>query len=241
MLEAYRAQARLRQLLRCWVEYRDLVISALSSREVSPEREAHFMELKARIAEMLPGLANSIPAAHAQEGVRHTGQMTELLNRFRSLKIETVSAQREREEFDREWHENFIYLNKLRGMALGKSQTHGAARRAKILTGLPRQRLRRPSAVARFVGFLVQLGAVVLVLYLAARALGVHRVDGRWVAGWTGGIAGVWQNLEAGLQSIWSRAAGLVDPLLMTYGPTLTIVLVGVLLLGIGYWVFIRG
>lgn len=241
MLESFRDWWRLRELIRGWVEFREIVVSSLGAQSVTSEQEERFMRVKARIASRLPFLAAAGSGLMAQEAQKQVGYMTDLLNRYRTLRIEAPPGARDREEFDRIWHQHFIFLNKMKGVQRAPAphySGHGAA----VPTGMPRHRARRRMPGLGLLGFVFKLGIFALVIYLIGRAFGIRwDQSGRFVAEKPQTLGGAGSNVAGGLAAVWGGFLHIFDPVILAYGPFFTVVLVVVLLLAVGYWVFIRG
>jgi hypothetical protein len=239
----YKRLARLwmlRNLIRSWREFRDLVLGVLGADVVSAEQEERFLQLKARVAAHLPGLTASIPPANQAELKEQFAQITELLNRFRSLRADAPLDQAAREDFERRWHRLFLYLNTLKGLPEPTAPVQ-AARRRTAFDGTSRRSMRRPLPGARLLGFVIRLGLVALVIYVLGRAFGLRwDASGRFTAQGPLTVSGLGQNFLNAMRSLSSSAGHLADPVVATYGSTLTIVLFAIVLLGAGYWVFVR-
>jgi hypothetical protein len=81
-----------------------------------------------------------------------------------------------------------------------------------------------------------------LVVYLLGRAFGLHWDEARgFEFDSPTTVSGVGQNVWQGLQSLWAELLDFLQPVIGTYGVEASIALVGVLLIGLGYWIFIRG
>jgi hypothetical protein len=242
MLGSCRDWWRLRELIRSWVEFREIVLKSLGANDVSSEQEERFLRVKARVASRLPSLSISEFGSLGGESQREVGLMTDLLNRYRTLKLEAPPGQREREEFDRSWHQHFIFLNKMRGAPRTPERVHSRRAGVAAPTGMPRHRIRRRVPGAGLLGFVVKLGIFAAVIYLLGRAFGIRWDEGgRFVAEKPQTLGAAGQNVVGGLHSIWGGVVNIFDPVVMAYGPAVTIVLGVVFLLAVGYWVFIRG
>jgi hypothetical protein len=242
MLDSFRDWWKLRDLIRSWVEFRGIVTDSFGAQTVTPEQEDRFLQVKARIARRLPHLTVSATGVLAQEAQKQASLMTELLNRYRTLKHEAPPAQREREEFDRIWHQHFIFLNKMKGAPRVTARTYLGHGGAGVPTGMPRHRAHRRIPGAGLLGFVIRVGVFALVIYLIGRAFGIRwDQSGRFVAEKPQTLGGAGQNVVGGLHSVWGGFVHFFDPVVLAYGPFLTIVLVVVLLLAVGYWVFVRG
>jgi hypothetical protein len=239
---------KLRRLITAWKGFHDLLLRWGASKEVPAETEQAFLDVKARVASLLPVLSTRVPVALAAEAGQHVELMTGLLNRYRRL-AEVPDDEREREGFELRWHQAFIFLSKLTGVSLAPaSAPHRGARPASVPTGIPtglptgRTRVRRPLPGLWVIPFAVKLGLFALVVYLLGRAFGVRWDGGFHLAGGRPQSASaVGQGAVGGVQDLWHITARFLEPVTSTYGTNLTIGLVGVLLLGIGYLVFIRG
>jgi hypothetical protein len=86
----------------------------------------------------------------------------------------------------------------------------------------------------------VQLAILLLLLYLVARAFGLRWEGRRFMSDPPATLGGIGQNLWDGVRSLWTGLASWLQPVTATYGQEVTIALVGVLLIALGYWVFIR-
>ncbi|MBM3285856.1 MAG: hypothetical protein FJY88_00675 [Candidatus Eisenbacteria bacterium] len=243
MLESCRHWWRLRNLIRSWIEFREIVTKSLGSAEVSAEREDRFLKVKAGIASQLPHiLGEAGPGPIAQESQRQVTMMTDLLNRYRTLRSDSAPSAREAEDFERVWHQHFIYLNKLKGTVRRREAAAGLRGTHAVPSGLPRHKIHRRVPGLGLLSFIVRLGIIALVIYLLGRAFGIRwDASGRFVAQPPTTVGGVGGNVAGGIHSIWSGVLGLMSPVVALYGGSLTIILVVVLLLALGYWIFIRG
>lgn len=241
MLDSFRDWWKLRQLIRGWVEFREIVTGSLGAQSVTPEQEERFMRVKAQIASRLPHLATLGSGTMAQEAQKQIGFMTDLLNRYRTLRLDAPPGARDREEFDRIWHQHFIFLNKMKGAQRAPAARypgHGPG----VPTGMPRHRTRRRLPGLGILGFVFRLGVFALVIYLIGRAFGI-RWDpaGRFVAERPATLGGAGSNVVGGLTTVWGGLIQFFNPVIMVYGPFFTVVLIVIFALAVGYWVFIRG
>ena len=242
MLDSFLDWWRLRELIRSWVAFREVVMGSLGSQTITPEQEERFMRVKARIASRLPLLTSAASGPLSQEAVKQVGLMTELLNRYRTLRQDVPPTQRDREEFDRIWHHHFIFLNKVKGAPRAAARTYVGHRGAAVPTGMPHHRIRRRLPGAGLLSFVFRLGVFGLVIYLIGRGFGIRwDQSGRFVAEQPQSLGAAAHNVGGGLAAVWGALVHFFDPVVLAYGPFFTVVLIVVLLLTIGYWVFIRG
>jgi hypothetical protein len=245
MLESMCARWRVRRLIRHWEALRERVRGAWDAAAIAPEQEREFLRLQTRIAAQLPWLEDAVPDGDAAAARRHVEGITALLTRHRAL-VAGLPAP-EREQFEREWHEHFLFLGEVRGMRLasparrrgGSVHVRGTDR---VPTGMPRYHRMETHPLGNALRFVIQLGFLLLLVYLLARAIGFCRgVDGRLKVEVPESLGGFWQNMLAGAQSIRLGLGALLQPVVHAYGLTLTLVLFGVLVLAVVYGLFGRG
>lgn len=242
MLEPFIANWKLRDLIRKWTTFHQVVMASRGAADVAPEQERRFLDLKASIAGRLPVLTTAVPLSLAPEALEEARQMTEMLNRFRTLKTEAPPAAGEKAEFDRLWHRHFIFLNKLKGAPLAHKPFRVVGRTGATPTGMPRHRIHRSIPGAHLLGFVVRAGIVFLFIYVLGRAFGLRwEPGGRLGAEVPANAPALGSNVGGALASVWGGVIHFMDPVVAAYGPVITLVFVGIVLLGIGYWVFVRG
>jgi hypothetical protein len=225
---------------------RDRLRGAWDAAAIAPEEEREFLRLQTRIAAQLPWIADAVPDGYAQAARRHVEGITALLTRHRALAVGLPAP--EREQFEREWHEHFLFLGEVKGMRL-VSQAKRAGqpwggRRAGggVPTGMPRYHRMGLRPVWLLTRFFLQLGILLLLVYVLARGLGLVRGgDGRLKVEIPYSLGMFWQNLTAGAQSVWLGLGSLLQPAVQAYGLTLTVILIGVLVLAVVYGWFGRG
>ncbi len=251
MIERITGWWRLRSLIRCWSEFRDSVALSGGGSGITDRQEKAFLHLKAKIASLMPVLVSAVPGSMAVESKKHFGQMTDLLNRYPSLRRDGP-GQRESDDFEKSWHHHFIFLNTLRGVIFRRASHAPSTTAAEVPTGMravptgmPRHSIHRPpvripSIVIGSIGFLVRLAVLVLILYIMGRTFGVHWTHGHLSMSLPTGYAGLGHNFSAAINSLLGDATGFLHPVVTAYGPYWTIGLVGVVLLALGYLMFIR-
>jgi hypothetical protein len=245
MLESFRSQRKLQGLIGDWQVFRDAVLRTDKATAITPEEENRFLKIKARIAVQLPLLTGNVPRTLAKEAGDHAQQMTHLLNRYEKLSSEQLKLEEEREKFDHFWHQTYVFLNKLKGVGLAGERP--MPRKGPATTaGVPGKKPRRAIPGTWLFKFVIRLGLIVLAIFLLGRGFGVRWDEtGKFVAEPPGGIkeflatvAGVLSGIG---NSIWGWLTSFLQPVSNVYGPEVTIVLILVLLLALGYWFFVRG
>ncbi len=241
MLYSWRAQHRLQKLLRSWREYRRLVSDSLDAEGISPRQEEKFLALKARIASQLQSMAEIVPSAADSEIRRHAEGMTRLLQSQLSLQPGAGGPPWDKEKFQREWQEHFLYLNKVKSMHLGRRPQRALDPSVLVPTGFPGSRSPQSFALGKLRRFVTRTLLLILLATLAAWAFGV-----RWDSSGKLVIrddAPLGQPLSVVLSTVsgwWISATSFFAPVLASYGSVVSIVLFGVLLLSLGYWVFVH-
>jgi hypothetical protein len=241
MFEGFRATQRYQELIRCWIAYRDMIQRFEGAQGVTEDHESRFLRLKAKIAGLLPILESRAPGSLARETQRRVVLMTELLNRHRTLRREEPPTESEQEEFQRGWHEHYIFLNQLKGVPVVREPKASPRRPGEAPTGMPARKLRRGTPGGWFLRFVLRVAVLAVAIYVIGRAFGF-----RWGVG--GGleferprtISGLGTNLWQAIQSFGSGIIDFMQPVVYSYGLESTIALVGVLLIALGYMFFIR-
>jgi len=243
MFESFRATQRYQKLIRMWIAYRDTVQRFEGAKGITDDHEKRFLKLKARIAAHLPIVEGRAPESMAREAQRRVMLMTDLLNRHRSLRSEEPPTEAEREEFTKTWHEHYIFLNQLKGVPVVHEKPIKQRPPQGAPSGMPTRKLRRqPVPGSWFVRFVLRVGVIAVAAWLVGKALGF-----RW--GQESGfqferptsLSGLGDNVWQTLQSLGGGIIGFMQPVITSYGLESTIALVGVLLIALGYLVFIRG
>ena len=240
MFSGHKNKKRAEALIADWVRYREIVATRLGAPDVTPDEERRFLALKGRIVENLTAVVAGVsPRGPGQDVQNHQRGITEFLNRHALLGAEAVPTEAEREEFSREWHRLFLFLNRLKGL-LGREIAKAAATRPKPQTPPLRWRL---SGVGWFVRFALRLALVVAAIWLLAVLLPWERITGaRFHPGKiTGSLPHSWGGARDAVSGFHlPTLGGVFSPVVERYGPEVTTILVAVLLVAIGYWIFIR-
>ncbi|MBD3162245.1 MAG: hypothetical protein GF346_07935 [Candidatus Eisenbacteria bacterium] len=108
-------------------------------------------------------------------------------------------------------------------------------------TGIPRRRSSGERRRIDPIGVGVRLALFLAFLYVVASAAGLKKDGtGRLVVDPPSSAGEVAANLSGISESIWTNTQLVVDPVLSAYGLGGGLALFGLLLLGIGYWIFVR-
>ena len=187
-------------------------------------------------------MAAVVPVTVAPDSQKQFAGMTELLNQYRSLRAPTELSENEREEFGRTWHVYFIFLSKLRGVRpVSPAGTRG--RRSVMPTGMPAYRRRRSGIPgAGILRFAFRLFVFVVVVYVLGRTIGIQKDE----AGHVGfqppaSVHAAVGNFIDGSRNVGGALGHFLSPVVAAYGTEVTVVLVGVLILGISYLIFVKG
>jgi hypothetical protein len=242
MLESIRCWWTFRGITHDWVSFREWTIQKLGSAEVTPADEEDFLRLKGRIAARIPRLEASIADAYAQDAREQFAEMKSLLNRYRTLRAATPLSAQDREEVDQEWHRHFLFLSSLKGAVRAPRReslrSGGIADAGYAWNAGPRRRRRVGGSFA----LCVRLMVVAIVLYALARVIGLRKGEaGSLVFQPPSSFQGVVSNLVDASKSVGGMIGNGLSPVIAAYGVEVTVVLVGVLVLGIGYLTLARG
>jgi len=229
------------KLIRQWTDYRGLVVTRLGAGDANATEERRFLDLKGQIAEALAALTGQLGQSVAQDANTHLRAMNSLLNRYPTLYADQPLDPKAREDFDREWHDHFLFFNKLKGMppqAAAAEPRPGAG----YLAGPGTATVHRRSSGTRAASIFLRLMVLVAVGWALVRFVPWRR----FLAG--GGTESGAKGLGAFSSEAWTSVkqtvahagSGILDPVVEKYGPEATTVLLALLLLAAGYWLFIR-
>lgn len=243
MFAEQRYKSRLDRLIREWVEYRNLVSSRHGAADVSAEEENRFLALKGKIVEDLAGVTHDGAGAGMQELLAHQRSLGEFMNRYPTLAVEAAPSEREREEFEREWHRLFLFLNRLKGMPGRRAAKAPGPAVRPVSIPAPRFGPRVPLLGWLF-KFVVRLALLLAAAWVVMRYFPWERVGLRPQPGSdevSGKVGRVVEGAREGVANLhWPTLGGVFQPVVDRYGPEITAVMVGVLFVAIGYWIFIR-
>lgn len=242
MFEGRKSRSRLEKLIRQWTEYKSLVLNRLGAEGVGAAEEQRFLKLKGQVAEGLVGLTMELAPSAAQEAQVHLRAVSDLLNRYPTLFAAQPLSQESKENFERNWHDHYLFLNKMKAV-----QSHPQAKSAKDIPhpmgpGMGPAGVHKRSGGARFGVVFLRLLVLVALGWALVRFIPWHRLGSGENAGGFGGFA---KEAWASTRETFSHFSipslgGVLDPAIDRYGPELTTVLVAVFFIALGYWVFIR-
>ena len=241
MLSAYRYKARLERLIRQWTDYRGLVITRMGSGDVKPGEERNFLTLKGQIAEALAVLTGKLNQATAQDANSHLRAMSSLLNRYPTLYADAPLEPKQREEFEREWHDHFLFFNKLKGM---QDQAEAPDERSRTITTSQVESLHATTGGTRMSVVLMRIGLLVVIGFALVRFIPWNMMTVGYQKSGSGSVggffAGVWASIKNTFANTSTGGVGILEPVASQYGAEVTLVLVAVLLIGLGYFIFAR-
>jgi len=237
MFSGYRQRGRLERVIRQWTEYRSLVLTRLGGEHPSPGDERSFLALKGKISEGLAALTESLGSQAGQEVLSHVEAMSSLLNRYPTLYADAPLAGQARDEFEREWHSHYLFLNRLKGMDTNAAPMDPRAGAAYATV------TKRKGGGALHILF--RLAIVVLVLILAVKLIPWGKLVAAAPPETQDGLRGAGQFLDGAWDASKATVKGsgllnIVDPVIDKYGPEATMVMFALLLIAVGYWVFLR-
>jgi hypothetical protein len=241
MLEALVTRRTLERLSRSWVEYQAAVPAAARAGGVPAAGEKEFFDLQARIAADLERVTSRMSAAVGEASMREALAIHDFLKRQHLVQAGEGGSTSDREAFEREWHAHYIFLGQLKGAspaaparAAGPPQRPGAP----VPTGFERGWLPARHDPRRWLRFVIQLGALGLLVYVLGSGLGIRMArDGRFSFENPGSLGNVVHDGLAAFNNLW---VGFFGTLAGSYGTAGTLVLLGLLVAIVGYWVFRR-
>jgi hypothetical protein len=237
----------LEKLIRQWTDYRGLVLTRLGAGDVKPSEERSFLNLKGQLAEALANLTGKLSHTVAQDANSHLRAMNSLLNRYPTLYSDAPLETKAREDFEREWHDHFLFFNKLKGMQ-GKSDAQetrapGTPLAVGALAVSGAETIHRRTAGARMPTVVLRLAILVGAVWLVVTIIPWHRfgsgAPGASGVSVKGFFSTVWDSMKETAANV-NVTGGFMRPVVDKYGPEATLVLMALLLLALGYIIFVR-
>jgi hypothetical protein len=230
VLNSFGSRMRMRGLLNHWVEFRVLAMSYGGKKTLTTLAEKDFLKLKGKLAADLEWLSSILPMDRAEDIRSKVDAVMMMIQTHHSLPYEDDEEPWNAEEFDKDWHEHFIFLNRLKGMELDLRIEPGKKQMASM-PGAVAPKLSKPKRLV-IVKSLPVFSAifVIILVVLIGKAFGLKSgVDGIVLEppkslGEAGG------NLIQFGQDFWMQVQGFLEPIVVTYGPLWTAILLTLLL-----------
>jgi hypothetical protein len=246
MFEAQRYRRRLQQLIDKWTEYRSLVLNRMGAPNLQNEEEKRFLNLKGKIAEDLTGLSLSLQPSLAQEVQGHMRGITQLMGRYPTLFTDGPLDEQNRAEFERSWHDHFLFFNRLKGIRPDPHARDPRALAAATQVYIPPtgQKVHRGSGGAHFVTVFLRLLFVIFIVFLLIRYVPWNRLStptsatGPKAEGVAGFLTQAGDRTKALLAGV--HLPGFLSPVVEAYGTEVTTILVAVFLIVVAYFIFGR-
>jgi len=246
MLEVRRYRKRLEHLINEWTEYRSLVLNRMGAPNLKNEEEKRFLNLKGKVAEDLTSLTLLLNPSLSQEVQGHLRGITSLMSRYPTLFTSGPLDEQNRAEFERSWHDHFLFFNRLKGI---KPDSHARDPRNLAAAGqayIPptTHKVHRRSPGARFVTVFLRILFLIFIIFLLVKYVPWQRL-GEPTTSSTPNPGGVQGFLITAGDRTKAMLAGVhlpafLNPVVEAYGSEVTTILVAVFLLIVAYFIFGR-
>ena len=246
MFEVQRYRKRLDHLINQWTTYRSLVLNRMGAPDLRNEEEKRFLNLKGHVVEDMTGLGLWLPPAMGQEVQAHQRGITSLMGRYPTLFTDRPLDEQNRTEFERSWHDHFLFFNRLKGI---KPDRHGRepqalAAASQVYIPPTGQKVHKRSAGARFVTVFLRLLFLIFIVFLLVKYVPWQRL-GEPTTSTTPNPGGVEGFLITAGDRVKAMMAGItlptfLNPVTSAYGTEVTIILIAFFLLIIAYFIFGR-
>lgn len=246
MFEVQRYRKRLDHLISQWTVYRSLVLNRMGAPDLRNEEEKRFLNLKGHVAESLTGLTLWLPPALAQEIQGHQRGITSLMGRYPTLFTDRPLDEQNRTEFERSWHDHFLFFNRLKGI---KPDRHGREPRAlaaasQVYIPPTGQTVHKRSGGARFVTVSLRLLFIVLLVFILVRYVPWERLREPTTSTTPnpGGVQGFLMTVGDRVKAVLAGISlpDFLDPVVAAYGSEVAVILLAFFLLIIAYFIFGR-
>jgi len=246
MFEAQRYRKRLQHLIDQWTVYRSLCLNRMGAPDLRNEEEKRFLSLKGHIAEDLTGLSLWLQPSLAQEVQGHQRGITALMGRYPTLFTNGPLDEQNRTEFERSWHDHFLFFNRLKGI---KPDPHARdprnlAAASQVYIPPTGQKVHKRSAGARFITVFIRLMFIILVVYMLVRYVPWQRLREPTTSTEPnpGGVEGVLMTVGDRVKALLSgmQLPDFLDPVVAAYGSEVTTILLAAFLLIVAYFIFGR-
>jgi len=249
MFAEQRRKNRLQTLIRQWVEYRDTVLAHLGDEATTQEQEQRFLELKGGIARTLTEVVDEFPPGHLRQASLNQKGILDFIAQYPTLRTGKPLTDEQKDMFERAWQRHYLTMNQMAAVqgAPGDKKKPAGGMHAPIPGGgghRPRGRIFDHWFVRVVVIVAVLTGA----LWILAQTLPWERMNGtpsmaavKSVADDAGhaiksGVSDVGGTMDDSLSGV----RRFLQPVINQWGPEATAIMCTVLLLLLGYWIFIR-
>lgn len=246
MFEVQRYRKHLDHLINRWTTYRSLVLNRMGAADLRNEEEKRFLSLKGHVVEDLTGLGLWLPPAMAQEVQGHQRGITSLMGRYPTLFTDRPLDEENRTEFERSWHDHFLFFNRLKGIKPDRHgrEPHALAAASQVYIPPTGQKVHKRSAGARFVTVFLRLLFLIFVVFLLVQYVPWQRLT-EPTTSTTPNPGGVEGFLMTAGDRVKAMLAGItlptfMNPVTSAYGPEVTIILIAFFLLILAYFIFGR-
>jgi hypothetical protein len=246
MLEVRRYRKRLGDLINKWTEYRSLVLNRMGAPNLKNEEEKRFLNLKGKVAEDLTNLTLWLQPSLSQEVQGHLRGITSLMGRYPTLFTSGPLDEQNRAEFERSWHDHFLFFNRLKGI---RPDPH--ARDPRSMAG-PTQTYNPPvghtvhkrSAGAHFITVFLRIVFLIFIIFLLMKYVPWQRFKEPTTSSTPnpGGVQGFLVDVGDRMKAVIAgvHLPAFLNPVVEAYGTEVTTILVAVFLLIIAYFIFGR-
>jgi hypothetical protein len=252
MFAEQRRKNRLQTLIRQWVEYRDTVLAHLGDETATQEQEQRFLELKGGIARTLTEVVDEFPPGHLRQASLNQKGILDFIAQYPTLRTGKPLTDEQKDMFERAWQRHYLTMNQMAavgGAPDGKKKASGGMQ-APIPAGGGGHRGRGMGRIFDhwFVRVVVIVAVLTGALWVLAATLPWERMNGTPSVA---AVKNVADDAGSALKSGVSDVGGMADesltgvrrflqPVINQWGPEATAIMCTVLLLLLGYWIFIR-
>jgi hypothetical protein len=242
MFVAQRYRKRLERLIDQWTRYRAVVLNRMGAPDLTPEEEKGFLRLKGKVAEDMTALTHWLSPGLGHEVQSHIRGIHQLLGRYPSLFADRPLDDTLRGEFERDWHDHFLFFHRLKGIKPTDEAkaARPAAMRGEAFSAV--ETVHRASGGTRFITVTLRLFFIAVIAALVIRILPWEILRGGPAAGGLRGfIIASGDRVKDTFTGVRPPSlGGVLDPVVEAYGSEVTIILLGGLFLVAGYFIFVR-
>lgn len=238
VLNTFGSRLRMRSLLNHWVEFRVLAVSYGGKATITALAEKEFLKLKGKLAVDLEWLNSILPFDHSDDICLKLESIMSMIQDHNQLPHEDAENPWDVEEFDKIWHDHFIFLNRLKGMEL-KTQVESPKKLVAALPGAkaPNSGQTKRLVIVKTAPMFTGLFIIVFLLVLA-KAMGLENTGKGLKLNPPQSFGEAFSNIGGLGSDVWGQVQGFMEPIMITYGPLWTAILLAILLSAFGYLVF---